>query len=77
MCYYSEDLYQELKRLRAMGLVRHHEGTGLSSIKRQYKDRDATFDLHRFFYITESGIEYLSLRREIGLIPDPAEDPDL
>ena len=58
MCYYSEDLYQELKRLRAMGLVRHHEGTGLSDIKRNYKDRDAKFDLRRFFYITESGVEY-------------------
>jgi Predicted nucleotide-binding protein containing TIR-like domain len=77
MCYYSEDLYQELKRLRAMGLVRHHQGTGLSDVKRNYKDRDAKFDLRRFFYITESGVEYLSLRREIGGIPGPAEDPDL
>ena len=77
MCYYSEDLYQELKRLRAMGLVRHHEGTGLSTLKREYKDRNATFDLRRFFYITASGVEYLSLRREIGSDTGADEDPDL
>jgi hypothetical protein len=77
MCYYSEDLYQELKRLRAMGLVRHHEGTGLSVLKRDYKDRHATFDLHRFFYITDSGVEYLNLRREIGGDNRAADDPDL
>jgi hypothetical protein len=77
MCYYSEDLYQELKRLRAMGLVRHHEGTGLSAIKRDYKDRNASFDLRRFFYLTESGAEYLSLRREIGGPGGTAEDSDV
>jgi hypothetical protein len=77
VCYYSDDLYQELKRLRAMGLVRHHEGTGLSVLKRDYKDRNATFDLRRFFYITDSGVEYLSLRRELGGDSDAAEDPDL
>ena len=66
MCYYSEDLYNELKRLRAMGLVRHHEGSGLGLIKRDYKDRDARFDLHRYFYITASGIEYLKLRSELA-----------
>jgi hypothetical protein len=77
MCYYSDDLYQEVKHLRAMGLVRHHEGTGLSDLKRDYKDRDAKFDLRRFFHITTSGIEYLSLRHEIGGLPGAAEDPDL
>jgi predicted nucleotide-binding protein with TIR-like domain len=64
-CYYSEDLYAELKRLRAMGLVRHHKGTGLGSIRREYKDRDAQFDLKRFFYITEQGREYLMLRHQL------------
>jgi predicted nucleotide-binding protein len=70
-CYYSEDLYAELKRLRAMGLVRHHEGTGLAAIRREYKDRNEQFDLRRFFYITEQGREYLKLRHQ--LLTDEAE----
>jgi len=65
LCYFSQDLYEELKRLRAMGLVRNHEGTGLGSIRRQYKDRNEQFDLHRFFYITEQGREYLQLRHQL------------
>jgi hypothetical protein len=65
LCYFSEDLYEELKRLRAMGLVRNHEGTGLGSIRRQYRDRNEQFDLRRFFYITEQGREYLQLRHQL------------
>src|SRR5688572_26806478 len=65
LCYYSEDLYGELKRLRAMGLVRNHDGTGLSSMRRDYKDRNEEFDLKRFFYITPAGKEYLALRRDL------------
>jgi hypothetical protein len=65
LCYYSEDLYNELKQLRAMALVHHHEGVGLSTIRRSYKDRNEQFDLKRFFYITEQGREYLNLRREL------------
>jgi CAP12/Pycsar effector protein, TIR domain len=64
-CYFSEDLYGELKRLRAMGLVRNREGTGLSTIRRDYKDRNEQFDLHRFFFITELGREYLKLRHQL------------
>jgi hypothetical protein len=65
MCYYSDDLYGELERLRAMGLVRHHDGTGLNAMRRGYKDRDERFDLRRFFYITTNGGEYLELRDEL------------
>lgn len=65
LCYYSDDLHAELKRLRAMGLVRHHEGTGLGDIRRDYKDRNAQFDLKRFFYITDQGREYLKLRHQL------------
>ena len=61
-CYYSEDLFGELKRLRAMGLIRNYDGTGLSEIRRSYKDRNEQFDLKRFFYITPAGQEYLALR---------------
>jgi hypothetical protein len=64
-CYYSEDLYAEVKRLRAMGLVNNHQGAGLGSIRRDYKDRNEVFDLKRFFYITPAGREYLNLRGEI------------
>jgi len=65
LCYYSEDLFNELKRLRAMGLIQHHEGTGLRDIRNTFKDRDRRFDLKRYFKITPRGAEYLRLRMEI------------
>ena len=66
LCYYSDDLYNELKRLRAMGLIRNRDRTGLSDIRRDYKDKDRNFDLKQFFYATEKGLEYLKLRTEIS-----------
>jgi CAP12/Pycsar effector protein, TIR domain len=63
LCYYSDDLYNEMKRLRAMGLVINHQGVGLSTIRRDYKDRGVQFDLKRFFFLTERGREYLDLRK--------------
>ena len=66
MCYYSDDLYNELKRLRAMQLVGNCEGVGLSTIRREYKDRNQQFDLKRFFFITNVGREYLLLRKELA-----------
>jgi hypothetical protein len=65
MCYYSEDLYNELKHLRAMGFVRHHDGVGLTTIRQRYKGRDAQFNLKDYFYITDNGLEYLRVRREL------------
>jgi|SRR5215468_3882347 len=65
LCYYSDDLYGELKRLRAMLLIDNHEGVGLGSIRRDYKDRNRQFDLKRFFFITEQGRDYLRIRNEI------------
>jgi hypothetical protein len=65
LCYYSDDLYNELKRLRAMGLIKNHTGTGLTDIRNGYKDKDRKFDLKRYFYITRKGKEYLKLRTEI------------
>jgi hypothetical protein len=70
LCYYSDDLFNELKRLRAMNLVRHHEGTGLGPLRREYKDRNRQFDLKSFFYITPEGCEYLQLRQELSREPD-------
>ena len=66
LCYYSDDLYNELKRLRAMGLVTNREGVGLSSIRRDYKDRPFQFDLKNFFSLTERGREYLTLRKTLA-----------
>jgi hypothetical protein len=65
LCYYSNDLYEEMKRLRAMGLVLHHAGTGLGDMRAHYKDKPQQFDLKRFFYITKLGQEYMALRREL------------
>lgn len=65
LCYYSEDLYDELKRLRAMQFVQNYQGVGLGSIKRDYKDKSQKFDLKQYFYITEQGVEYLKLRGQI------------
>jgi hypothetical protein len=75
LCYYSPDLDNELKRLRALGLVQNHQGVGLTAIRRDYKDKDRQFDLRRFFFITEEGREYLKLRSELmpeGRFPDKA-----
>jgi hypothetical protein len=48
-----------------MGLVQNYEGTGLTTIRRNYGNRKEQFDLKRFFYITDAGREYISLRREL------------
>lgn len=66
MCYYSDDLYAELKQLRAKEFVHHHAGVGLSAMRQRYKDRHEMFDLKQFFYITKQGEEYLSLRRQVA-----------
>jgi hypothetical protein len=65
LCYYSEDLYNELKHLRAMLLIKNHGTVGLGTIRKEYKDRDQQFDLKRYFYITEQGSDYLRIRNEI------------
>jgi hypothetical protein len=62
LCYYSDDLYHEMKRLRAMGLVDNHAGVGLRDIQRDYRDRSQQFDLKRYFLITNEGRDYLRLR---------------
>ena len=67
LCYYSDDLREELKRLRAMELVRHHDGTGLRDIERNFKDRNEQFDLKRFFYITPAGRDYLRMRESFDV----------
>ena len=66
LCYYSNDLYNEVKRLRAMALIANFDGRGLGSIRSAYKDRNLQFDLKGFFYITDRGREYLRLRNELA-----------
>lgn len=63
-CEYSADLCDELKRLRALGLIRHHEGTGLVRMAQAHGPGTAggAFDLKQFFFITEDGRRYLTLR---------------
>jgi hypothetical protein len=71
LCSYSDDMFDELKRLRALNLICHYEGTGLAKMKQEYdKNRNSKFDLKRFFYITEEGRKYLKIRGE-------AEDNEL
>ncbi len=65
LCYYSNDLYAELKRLRALNLIDNHERKGLTDMRRGYKNRDEQFDLKLFFRITKQGREYLQLRNEL------------
>jgi hypothetical protein len=62
LCKYSDDMFNELKRLRALNLVCHHEGTGLAQMARDYKGKDQQFDLKRYFYIMEEGRKYLKIR---------------
>ena len=64
ICHYSDELIAELRRLRAMALVTNHEGVGIADIVRQFKNTPHTFDLKRFFRITDYGQEYLELREQ-------------
>ncbi len=73
MCYYADDLYGELKHLKAMNLIADRHGTDLATVK-QYQDKNEKFDLKRFFYITEQGREYIRLRHELLLEPWPGMD---
>jgi hypothetical protein len=68
-CNFSHDLVVELKRLRAMGLIANHGGVGLRTLD-QFQRSDASFDLKRFFKITEYGKEYLALRGQTQIVDD-------
>ena len=51
---------QELVRLRSFGLIEHFDGKGIVAMQREGKG-----DLNDHFRITDSGREYLKLRRQI------------
>jgi hypothetical protein len=55
LCYYSEDFYNEMKRLRALNLVQNQSGVTLLDIRRDYKDKGRKFDLKQFFFVTDHG----------------------
>jgi hypothetical protein len=61
LCYYSEDLHSELKRLRAMGFIYQNKDVGLTTLRNQFKDRNEQFDLKKYFFLTDQGLEYLKL----------------
>jgi hypothetical protein len=60
-CERSDDMFNELKRLRALDLINHHEGTGITQMKSDYQDK-SRLDLKRYFYITGEGRNYLKIR---------------
>jgi hypothetical protein len=62
LCRYSDDMFDELKRLRALNLISHHEGTGLANMARDNKGRDLQFDLKKYFHITDEGKKYMKIR---------------
>ena len=59
---YRSELDAELRRLRALGFVRNHEGTSLQTMRREQAGRNEEYDLKRYFYITDRGKEYLERR---------------
>lgn len=73
LCYYSDDMFSELKRLRSMGMVMHHAGTGLAPMRNEQKNTGQEFDLKNYFHITKQGIDYLKLREDIQRADEEAE----
>jgi hypothetical protein len=66
LCWYSNDLYNEIRRLRAMGFVENLSGVGLRNIREGFKNKNQQFDLKHFFSVAPEGREYLRLRREVA-----------
>jgi hypothetical protein len=64
LCYYADDMFEELKHLRALNLISHHDGSGLAKMRSDHKGKNGKFDLKHYFYITDDGREYLRLRGE-------------
>jgi len=62
LCWYSDDLFNEIGRLRAMGFVQNLPGMG----RKDFKGKNQQFDLKDFFCITPSGREYLRLRKDVA-----------
>jgi len=65
-CWYSDDLYNEMRRLRALGFVQNYPGVGLREIRNGFKDKPLQFDLKHYFFVTPEGRQYLGLRNQLG-----------
>lgn len=70
MVWYHEDMFKEIKRLDAIRYVQPQNGQGIENLKRHDRS-DRQFDLKEYVMITEEGLEYLGLRRE--LVPPLSE----
>jgi hypothetical protein len=64
MVWFHNSMIAELHRLDAIGYVRPKPGYGIVSI-RERDGSDKQFDLKQYVEITNDGLEYLSLRREL------------
>jgi hypothetical protein len=64
LCTYSDDMCDELKRLRALNLIWRHDGTGIAKMERDYRGKNLQFDLKQYFYITDEGRRYLKIRSD-------------
>jgi hypothetical protein len=75
MVCFCDGMYQELKRLDAMGLVRPQQGYDIVDIRNDYgKKGDQYFDLRHYISITDEGREYLKLRDEVMYASDSEEE---
>jgi hypothetical protein len=64
LCIYSDDMRDELRRLRALGLIWHHDGTGIAKMERDHRGKTQPFDVKHYFYITDEGRTYVEMRRK-------------
>jgi hypothetical protein len=64
LCTYSDDMRDELRRLRALGLIWHHDGTGIAKMERDHRGKTQPFDVKHYFYITDEGRTYVEMRRK-------------
>jgi hypothetical protein len=62
MVMYSDDMFDELKRLRALTYIRHHDKTGLARMQGDHKEKQELFDLKQYFFITDEGRNYVMIR---------------
>ena len=72
---YSNELIRELRHLREMGFVLNYDGTGLRTMTDRYKNSPEQFDLREHFHITDEGIKYLRVRRELDDVAASPESP--
>ena len=76
MVQFHNSMIAELNRLDAIQYVRPKPGYGIESIRKQ-DGTDKKFDLKQYVEITDNGLEYLSLKRELlHALNKPGDDTD-